>query len=469
MTGRCLDCSRPLPVGSLYPMCGDCRSIPAQLPRPVRGSQALGAITCIRPVERQAPLSSPRPPVSSSGFSPTNEQWAAARTLVERLRDKPVCTLTGAAGTGKTSLMVFLAELLVEQGWAVSWVAPTGAAARRLAEKVHAGVRTLHSTFYTQITERPDGSPDFAGVRDLQERGRVWICDEASMVGARLGRDFRQAVFGRGDPSRSGSRILYVGDREQLSPIDDRWDADFEHPDAVLDEVHRQAMDHAICRIATAIRRRQITRLPRENVEGEYRFVRGGMDLLARWSTEGGAEDRPIMVWSNKDRTGLNRLCRLHRGRFQQDRLLEPGDRTIILANNPVHDVMNGEILDLTAVRSTTFPEEGGVPIFEVNWDHRSSNRVPARVHPDTFGADRHSTVATVLGAGEARRAWLWLDDGYARTVHKMQGNEADRVAFYFSSRAQWAAEQAGPDELRRVLYTALTRARKEFWAVDGR
>lgn len=411
----------------------------------------------------------------TADFTPTNEQAGALRDVANTLlhTDKPVLTLCGAAGTGKTSLMFFLASLLREKGMRIGWCAPTGKAAARLSERTGEEVKTIHSMVYRSVVTGADGQPKFGDVKDVASHGKVWICDEASMVDRQLGKHLRQAISG------TGGRLLYVGDREQLPPIRGTWDANFDRPDAVLETVHRQAKDNPILRIATDLREGRILQLPRETIGDSYAFLEGSYGDAAQWVQTHAEEDAVLLCYTNKDRMRLNNMVRLYMGRATGP-VLDPRERFVVLTNNPMHQVMNGEVFELRSVTQVTEPGRPGSDegkLVELDWEGKRT-RDRALVHLDTVGGDS-TELSRTLGIGAVRRSWLHIDYGYALTVHKMQGSEAAHVGLLFSDGAEWAikkqreeAKKRGEnpnDYLRRWMYTALTRGKTSFRAYDVR
>ena len=79
---------------------------------------------------------------------------------------------------------------------------------------------------------------------DIPEGIKLIIVDEGSMVGEFLATDL--ASF--------GLPILAFGDPGQLPPVGDSYGFDCENPDAFLTEIHRQAADNPIIRLATMAR-----------------------------------------------------------------------------------------------------------------------------------------------------------------------------------------------------------------------
>ena len=188
---------------------------------------------------------------------------------------------------------------------------------------------------------------------EVEERAcDVLVCDEASMVGATLDRDAREAL--------PGATILYVGDREQLPPIDEPWGPDFERPTAALTRIHRQAEGNPIIQVATRLR----------TVEEKYPFSRydadaGGhfairrdasLDDAARWLSDarGRSADATLLTYTNKTRRALNLRVREFLGldalsTSRQIPVVE-GDRLLVRSNNKENGYWNGEVL--TVARS---------------------------------------------------------------------------------------------------------------------
>jgi hypothetical protein len=128
------------------------------------------------------------------------------RTILKNLPTVQLQTLGGYAGTGKTTVLLALADALPD--FAV--VAFTGRAASVLRQRGVDWAATIHSTIY-RPTVLDDGSVRFR----LKPRGDVncrgFLVDEASMVGSQLQRDL--ASF--------GLPIVYFGDHGQLPPVCD--------------------------------------------------------------------------------------------------------------------------------------------------------------------------------------------------------------------------------------------------------
>ncbi|HZE04421.1 MAG TPA: exodeoxyribonuclease V subunit alpha, partial [Solirubrobacteraceae bacterium] len=199
------------------------------------------------------------------------EQALAAATAVERR----FAVVAGGPGTGKTTTVARIVALICEQAAAsgaapplIALTAPTGKAAARLEEAVHAEAERLPiddavraqlrelpaSTIHRLLGWRPGTSSRFRHDRHQRLPHDVVIVDETSMVSLSLMARLIEAL-------RSGARLILVGDPGQLASIEagavlgDIVGPPGDRPlpgIVVLDRVHR--FGGGIARLASAIR-----------------------------------------------------------------------------------------------------------------------------------------------------------------------------------------------------------------------
>jgi exodeoxyribonuclease V alpha subunit len=183
--------------------------------------------------------------------------------------------VAGGPGTGKTTTVARIVALICEQATAaggafplVALAAPTGKAAARLQESVHAEAATLDvspevrdrllelraSTIHRLLGWRPGSNSRFRHDRNQRLAHDVVVVDETSMVSLSLMARLIEAL-------RSGVRLILVGDPGQLASIEagavlgDIVGAAGRPPGpeiVVLDRVHR--FGGGIARLAGAIR-----------------------------------------------------------------------------------------------------------------------------------------------------------------------------------------------------------------------
>ncbi len=391
----------------------------------------------------------------------TDHQARAFEAILAWVRrpQRPVLTLGGYAGTGKSTLVGALAAELANRN--VAFCAPTGKAAFVLREKLIAagaepsGLKcsTIHRLIYhAELDELTGRCLGFERVRELHHD--LLVVDEASMVDAELLADLRSF----------GVPILAVGDHGQLPPIGESAGL-MASPDLRLTEIHRQAEGNPIIRLSAEVRAgvepmdgvERDPRLRRERVhdkDDERALIR---ELLRA----------PADAWSTAILCSTNR-ARVRRNQLVRDGLGLPGglarDDVVLCLRNAYF----GEHLLANGARGVV---EDVVDDPDEPWHWRARIR-----HPDDSclvdGLVLREQIARehTLDAYDALpfepRSWdevgLLYDHGYALTVHKAQGSQFRRVVLFL--------ERPGPMDdgsWRRWLYTGVTRAVDELVLVE--
>ena len=348
------------------------------------------------------------------------DQRRAVRALRDAIEahdgEEPVAfTLVGPAGSGKSTIVRELVRLLRRDRKPVGFVAPTGKAASRLSEVSGEMVTTIHQRIYglpVEVKVCPkcgashswlqldlhalkircqveglgeaveyrchervmgeNGAPDtvkgcgtiflpkdarFATKLVFSRKGGdgedppspEWVfVDEASMVDTKIHKDLMA------DPGTRG--LIYVGDKNQLPPVEGPWGPDFEHPTAALTQIHRQAAGNPIlaysAKIAGDIGRGLIAwptdfktaQPPRLTVERN-----ASMDVAATWLAQQTRARRKatLVTWRNEDRHRLNKLVRTRLGLDDRDNPIKAGDR--LLARARCGSYLNGEVAEVLA------------------------------------------------------------------------------------------------------------------------
>ncbi len=162
-------------------------------------------------------LTAPAPAPAAAGNDDRAIAWyereagiSLARQQVEAvklaLRAK-VAVITGGPGVGKTTIVRGIVSILKRQGLTVALAAPTGRAAKRLADATGEPASTLH-----RLLEWRPVNATFARCAARPLDGQVLIVDEASMIDVRLGADLVVALA-------SSARLILVGDIDQLPSV----------------------------------------------------------------------------------------------------------------------------------------------------------------------------------------------------------------------------------------------------------
>jgi len=366
----------------------------------------------------------------------------------------PYLTLGGYAGTGKTTLLAYLRKALNshDDELKVAFCAYTGKAARVLADTLRSHhvarrrdtVSTIHSLIYTAV-EVPGGGIAWER-KDSLDCGLI-IVDEASMVDEPIWRDLLSF----------GVPILAVGDHGQLPPIGSSFNL-MANPNLRLERVFRQVEASPIIEVATLARTSGI--IP-------VRDYGGGVRKLDRSESETGQlVDELLESWKpellvlcgyNRTRVNLNQAIRAAQGfEFPPP---SGGDRVVCLRNDRFHKLYNG----MTGTIQTIYPAEddpdGRWYWAEIDLDGEDRQFV-GHVLREQFGS--LESQKDVPKAPDGTTGALF-DFGYALTVHKAQGSQAERVLL-FEERFPKMTD----DDWRRWLYTAVTRAQHELTIVGG-
>jgi exodeoxyribonuclease V alpha subunit len=166
----------------------------------------------------------PAPPVDAAVLQTTLDAHFAGAGYVEQraacaaAAGRWTTVLTGGPGTGKTTTVAGLLEVLAEQLGAagrparIALTAPTGKAAARLQEQVK--VPGLHAvTLHRLLGFRPDNQTRFRHHRGNRLPYDVVVVDETSMVSLTMMARLLEAV-------RPDARLVLVGDPDQLASIE---------------------------------------------------------------------------------------------------------------------------------------------------------------------------------------------------------------------------------------------------------
>ena len=197
----------------------------------------------------------------NTSFTPNEQQVQALNEMSDFIESNEThMTLSGYAGTGKTSLMEMLAEKMNKQHRGIIFSASTNKAAAVLKARVAKSgfpAYTLNKVFGISVEVDPNKEYDAKDLitvlkdSDIIYPGAVVVIDEASMIN-----EHNYNVL-NGIAEQYGIKIIYVGDEAQLSPVKENKESkvfrDNNGRIARLTKVERTD-DNAILKEATALR-----------------------------------------------------------------------------------------------------------------------------------------------------------------------------------------------------------------------
>ena len=379
------------------------------------------------------------------------------RRAVELAARRQVMLLTGGPGTGKTTSLRGVLALFDALGLETALAAPTGRAAKRLAETCGQQAQTIHRLLETKL-DPFTGQLAFTKNQDDPLAADAVIVDETSMVDISLLAALLAAL--RGD-----CRLVLVGDPDQLPSVGpgnvlDHLLRSQAVPAVTLTEIFRQARQSAIVMNAHGVN--QGTPPDLTNQGKDFFFLRRtdparAVDTIVelcqtRLPKGMGIPTDQIQVLSPTRRRGagtatLNRALQAALNPPAPDKGELPFGQFVFRQGDRVMQVKNN--YDLFWENPETGEKDLGVFNGDIG--------VILTAEPDglTISFDGRLAVYPTQQLGE-------LELAYAITVHKSQGSEYRGVVL--------SVCDVPPSLLTRgVLYTAITRARELFVVVgDG-
>ena len=155
-------------------------------------------------------------------FKPNEQQAHALNVMDEFIKsDETSMTLSGYAGTGKTSLMEILAKKATKDGVRIKFSASTNKAAAVLKSKVSKigyTADTLNKVFGISVEVDSSKPYDAKNLVTKLKEAQVWwgttvIIDEASMINEENYKRLTDIA------KENGLKIIFVGDKAQLAPV----------------------------------------------------------------------------------------------------------------------------------------------------------------------------------------------------------------------------------------------------------
>ena len=452
-------------------------------------------------------------------FIPTDEQRIVLDKVADFLLTREQDTLllfTGYAGTGKTSLMGAVVQVLQDMRQKTVLLAPTGRAAKVFSGYAHQKAFTIHKKIYRQKAFSNEMSG--FGLSENRDRDTLFIVDEASMI-----TNGGDSVFGSGSLltdlveyvySGENCRLILMGDRAQLPPVMQPGSPALDMEvlrsffltvtEVSMTQVVRQTEDSGILFNATHIREMlrlgKINLYPTIRVKGfaDIRVVPGDelIDQLSQSYDRVGLEETMVICRSNKQATIYNNGIR-NQVLYREEEL-SAGDLLMVARNyyywkndpekagrENTDFIANGEIVEVRRVRKTIEMYDFRFCDLEVRYQE-DEQEGEVRILCDSLHTDvpslskedndrlfytileDYEDIPTKAGKMKKMKAdpyynALQVKYAYAITCHKAQGGQWKNI---FLDIGYMTEEMLGED-FYRWLYTAFTRATEKLYLVN--
>lgn len=371
------------------------------------------------------------------------------KKAIKEALEKGLLILTGGPGTGKTTTLNALINILEANGEKIFLAAPTGRAAKRMAEVTKREAKTIHRML--EVEWDTEDTPRFKKNEKNLLKCDALILDEVSMMDINVFEGVLKAL-------PLGTRLILVGDSDQLPSVgpgnilSDLISSGI-LPVVELKEIFRQSQESLIVMNAHKIVNGELPDLTKRN--SDFFFINANeptkiietiKDLCKRRLPEAYGysflEDIQVISPGKKGETGtinLNKILQsaLNPTSFEKVEItvngntFREGDKVMQIRNN----------YDIPFVRDSQRSGEGifNGDIGFIEQINKKDNSMIVRFD-DKLASYTPETI-------------IDLDLAYAITVHKSQGSEFTAVVMpmYFGAPQLY---------YRNLLYTAVTRSK---------
>ncbi|SOC02325.1 exodeoxyribonuclease V alpha subunit [Ureibacillus xyleni] len=378
---------------------------------------------------------------------------------IECALNSSIMILTGGPGTGKTTVIRGLVEAYAElhglslnpktyaqkeEPFPIVLAAPTGRAAKRLAESTELPAMTIHRLLGFNGQEKDEET-------DREVQGRLIIIDEMSMVDTWLAHQLLKSL-------KEDVQVVLVGDQDQLPPVGPGQVlkdllSSKQVPTVELKDVYRQAEGSTIIELAHQIKKGTIPNTIAEKTT-DRSFIKASAEQVASVVTQvvksaisKGQSIRDIQVLAPMYRgpAGIDMLNK----KIQElvnpnvdgtrkelvfgDVVYRIGDKVLQLVNQPESNIFNGDMGEVIAIiKANENIEKQDLLVVSYDGNEVTYNR------------------------GDLNQITL----AYCCSIHKSQGSEFQTVIM--------PIVRSYSKMLRRnLLYTGITRA-KNFLILCG-
>ncbi len=431
--------------------------------------------------------------------------------------DSDIFLLNGYAGTGKTTVLSTVIEVLAQNQYQSVLLAPTGRAAKTLSRYANRPASTIHLHIYRQKNISDQGLGEFT-LSYNKNKNTLYVIDEISLISIDNGEN--KAHFGTGNlledlvsyvRSGDNNKMIMLGDSAQLPPIGMLVSPALSKEYmsfiggvtyAQLRDVVRQSEDSAILKNATNIRylieKEDFQPVSKSQLHidmslgNEIERITGAdlIDCISDAYAKYGEDECMILCRSNKKANRYNMGIR-SMVQYKEEELLK-GDQLMVVKNAyncldkeaKIDYIANGDIAKLVKVKNFTQRYElnfADAILDFSDYDIQIKTKICLNtLHSESAALTKEEQTALFQGVwqdyshlGAKSKIYkavkedpffnaLQIKYAQAITCHKSQGGQWDCV---FIDNPFWQ-DSLALDDLK-WLYTAMTRAVKKLYLVN--
>jgi len=375
---------------------------------------------------------------ATSKFKLADSQRLAIETIV----NNQVVVITGSAGTGKTTVLKAAIQTLEHLGKTkIVLAAPTGRAARRMAEATEHEASTLHSLLHLGVEDEETDAMDVYMDETKLDADAIFV-DETSMCDIGI-------VYRLFQKIPESCRVYFIGDPHQLesvgsgSVLSDMIDS-YCVPVVKLKFIYRQAKDSNI-------------------IMNADRILKGKQNLTV---------GKDFEIIDLKDVSEIEkRVASIYVDELKRNSLLDvqcicPMRKSGALATNQLNKVVQRAVN--SNVKSNSFFKANNFCFY--TGDKIICGKNTKTIRNGDIGIVLSSTPSLLKCDFEGTEEAFSVEDAinlgislaYCITVHKAQGSE-------FVTTIMPVAEENESMLKRNLFYTAVTRAKKKMILVGDK
>lgn len=362
--------------------------------------------------------------------------------------------ISGGPGTGKTTIIKCIIEILRQEGYSFALTAPTGRAAKRMSEATGAEAKTIHRLLDIHSSDYYSGT---------KVEADVIVVDEISMADEFIFNALLRAV-------PSGGKLVLVGDKDQLPSVGaGNVLADIiasqKIPVKYLTHIYRQSADSNIAIYAHMINGGNVPEFDNGSRDFFFDNVKAGEDVvkdvislctdrLPRYFSLS-PSDVQVLAPLKKGDGGVEdlnaELQKVLNAPAQDKKEIAHGERVFREGDRVIHTVNNYHL-------GWVLPSGGGFEAGEGVFNGDIGKIVEVDKAEAQIKVRFEDGKIATYTAGDIDQISL----AYAISVHKSQGSEFPIAVVAFSRYNPIVTS-------RNLLYTAITRARRAVVIVGSK